>query len=465
MTAARGASAFLLALGSLGGLALASTGADLAAILLVIGTFLLHFVWEVRERGQGVIHLDLCFLAFFLAYALCVPIYAELGAKDLSRAIVSHALVICLLCVMGYALGTLVAVPQPAARASGHRPMRAAPPAPEAAVRAGYIVFAVGLALSVLAILLTVGFNAYLSAGYAGRALLKRDNGPIELGLYVCVSAIIAIFSGNALSSARSARSNLFVAAAILLFIGYTAFLGIRRPMFLLIMGLFASHSLIFRRPSLAVTAATLLPLVLLLATFAQYRQIISSAGVSEAVTFVQDNANADWLDLSKNELGAPFRTLYDTIGNEGAAGPRQYGLSYLIAPLYILPSILGLKVQSLSVQYTNRFFDQRFLDIGGNMGYFPATEAYVNFGYPGCVVIFALYAVLLGRLNGFFHARRTTSAILVTMFAVLVPWMAFFIRLDFASFMKGFFYSQLSSVLLIHFVAARMSASPGKPA
>lgn len=463
MMASRTAYAIGYMMASLGALLLAAAGAELAAILLQFGAFLLYFAGEVRLRAGGVVHLDLIFLAFFLVYALCVPLYAQFGGKDLAPAVVSEALVVCLLANLGYAFGAVFATTLPA-----QQTMQEAPPTarrlrldPTQVVRAGYIVFAVGLVLSIVAVLATVGFDAYLSAGYAGRALLKRENGPIEIGLYVCVSAIVAIYAATLMSGQKTTRSNLFVYACIVLFIGYTAFLGIRRPMFLLILGVFSAYSLIMRRPTLGRAALLMLPIALLLSTFAQYRQIISTAGVSEAVTFVQDNANADWLDLSNNELGAPFRTLYDTIAHE-RPGERQYGLSYLQAPLYMLPSSVGLKVESLSVQYTNRFFDQAFLDIGGNMGFFPATEAYVNFGYLGCLGIFALYAVVLRRLNGFFQARARSDAMLVASFAILVPWMAFFIRLDFASFMKGFFYSQVTALLLILVLARWMPGRRG---
>jgi oligosaccharide repeat unit polymerase len=237
------------------------------------------------------------------------------------------------------------------------------------------------------------------------------------------------------------------------MFIAYVGYLGIRRPIFLLVGGLFATYSVVHFRPKLLTALLIAIPVFLLFSTFSQYRQIISAEGPVATIEFIRDNASIDWLDVSNSELGAPFRTLYDELPNVDREG-HLYGRSYLIAPLYMLPSSINHGATSLSIDYTARYFDPRFIMIGGNMGYFPVTEAYYNFGLPGVVLMFALMAALLGHVNNRFFERWRGSPLAVAFFAVMIPWVAFFMRLDFASFAKSFLYSQFLCFPALYFMA-----------
>jgi len=317
--------------------------------------------------------------------------------------------------------------------------------------KGGQWVFLLGAVISVASIAFTTGFSKYLLAGYAGRSLLKQEVGPIEIGLYVSIIGLFSIFVANMISERKENLSKIFIAVIFIFFFLYISFLGIRRPFFLLGLGLLAGYSIVHHRPTLT----RILPIALLafffLTTFSQYRQLISTVGIVETVVFIQDNASWKWLDVSTGELGAPFRTLTDYIRIDGVWRENLLGASYAQTPAYVLPSFLTGGIQSLSVKYTHTFFSDDFIGIGGNMGFSPVTEAFLNYGPIGVFFVFIIFGFGLGKANRWFYSIGRGRTAYIVLFMMLVPWTAFFMRLDMASFAKGFLYSQLVPFFILY--------------
>lgn len=406
-----------------------------------------YILFAIRVRKSGPVHLDLVFLFFLLIYSFSVPLSNALTEKQYNQDIVRDAADICMLSYLGFAIGLLLD--------SGHHRRNAILyrfgwADAERMRKSGMWVFFMGAVASFAAIALTSGLSAYLSAGYAGRALLKREAGPVELGLYISIVGLFAVFAAVNHTGKRSPISKVFVALVFLFFFFYISFLGIRRPLFLLGLGLLSGISLIRHRPKMIVALPIGLLAFAFLTTFAQYRQLISTAGINETLLFIQSNASVEWFDVSDTELGAPFRTLMDYLGDDRRRTGMLLGSSYLESILYVFPSFLTGRLESLSVEYTNTFFSSDFISIGGNMGLFPVTEAYLNFGAFGAFVIVLLFGIFLSKVNRWFHGVGRGRASHIILFMMLVPWTAFFMRLDFASFSKGFLYSQLVPYFLI---------------
>lgn len=420
----------------------------------VLAAFSLNFfvfvVGAITLRKAGIVHLDLVFLTFLFIYSISVPLSNALEPKSYDQSALQNATELCMLAYFGFALGILF---QPRRTKKAALQIQPDPAQAIAFRRSGIIVFWIGVVLSIGAISLTTGFSEYLSAGYAGRALLKREAGPIEIGLYVCTAGLFAAYAGALLSNSQARATKLIVSIAFLFFLIYVSFLGIRRPLFLLALGLIAGYSIIRHRPNLRSSLLLFAPAFVFFTTFAQYRQLLSAFSLTETFTFIKENANWRWLDVSETELGAPFRSLLDYLSLPNNALDFQLGLSYVQAPVYIWPSFLTGGLQSLSVEYTHLFFSDEFISIGGNMGFFPVTEAYLNFGEVGVLIIFMLYGLGLTKANNWFHVHARSSLIAVTFFMTLVPWAAFFMRLDFSSFAKGFFYSQLVPLIAIYLI------------
>jgi hypothetical protein len=428
---------------------------SLAIAFWLIGG-LSSIVLQIYFRKAGVIHLDLCFSFFLFIYSISVPLSALIRGDNNSLLSLQLPIILCILAFWSFELGTFIA-----------RNKRLNLP-----IKTGNLSLATlskfstlgksicyfSLLFSLVIIILTTGFSSYFSSGYAGRSLLKREYGPIEIGLYIfCVGYFMELTSLwlDPLKKKLNARFMVVIGIG-LLFSVYCAFLGIRRPIFLIAVGSIAGLSLVKRKPHLLTFILFSITALVLFGTFAEYRQLLSSEqGLEFALDFIKSNATWEWLDFSESELGAPFKTLTDYLSLK----QRFYnipGSSYLTAPLYLLPRFLSFGITSPSVVYTNQFFDSNFIAIGGNMGFFPVTEAYLNFGELGIFSVFFLIGFILSTLNKWFQDRGATSPFAIVLFMIFTPWIAFFMRLDFSSCLKGLLYSQLVP-FLIPFLAASL--------
>lgn len=97
---------------------------------------------------------------------------------------------------------------------------------------------------------------------------------------------------------------------------------------------------------------------------------------------------------LESNEFVTPIQTLmYYVISGR----PLRWGWTYLSAPLLFIPrAIWPGKPESLSVQFLRDAFGYTSLQ---GYAYTPVTEAFINFGWVGPFVIFALLSWLMVKL------------------------------------------------------------------
>jgi len=308
--------------------------------------------------------------------------------------------------------------------------------------RIGWVVFLTGLLASFLALYLTVGLQAYFTAGYAGRALLKRGAGPVELGLYHAVFGFLMIALAGSMTKQkriRNARFFMFLLLFTIGFVSYVSFLGIRRPSFFLLFSLVVLLNLAYPRFNRKSVLAVGVPLVLLLAIFASFRQVLSDQGLLVALTYVSENISFEWLDLSVTELGAPFRVLLD-VTQTWSSDEYRFGYTFLQSIPNLLPSAFGVDVLSLSEEYTIRNFSSAYISIGGNMGFFPIAEGYVNAKWLGVVFYMIALGYLVSAIQ--FNALTKRSPMLLLCLVLTPPWFVFLVRTDMASYSKVLFYS-----------------------
>lgn len=421
--------------------------------ITVITSSSLYFYFVMYYRKMVIINLEQVFLLFFIIYSITFPLSYYLFPKSqFEPEVVYFSYLLCLFANIGYAFGLFIhSIFNSDNRVFEKKNIYEFSLDTNRLKRSGYITFMLGVIASFMAVMMTVGMNAYLTAGYAGRALIKREAGPIELGLYISVVGAVIVFCSYLLAPKKLKIELYILVSIIVFFFAYVSFLGVRRPSFLMLLALFSVYCVITRKVKVNRLLLYAVPLFLFFTTFAQYRQVISSSGVIETVYYIQENASLDWFDFSETELGAPFKTLYHISSDSDL--DYRYGLSYLSSVLYVLPSFINGGMQSLSVEYTYKYFSSDFISIGGNMGYFPVTEAYVNFGVLGPVFMFCLIAIILAWLNRQTYRLSNIKVFRLVLFAIAVPWIAFFMRLDFSSFMKGFVYSQLVPLIFAYFI------------
>jgi oligosaccharide repeat unit polymerase len=99
-------------------------------------------------------------------------------------------------------------------------------------------------------------------------------------------------------------------------------------------------------------------------------------------------------LILTQNEFVTPIFTLMHYVNN---VRPLRWGYTYVSAPLQFLPRAIWTdKPESLSLQFMRDAFGSTNL-IG--YAYTPVTEAFLNFGWVGPFLVFAVFSLLLVKL------------------------------------------------------------------
>ncbi|KTD06818.1 O-antigen polymerase [Legionella jamestowniensis] len=306
----------------------------------------------------------------------------------------------------------------------------------------GFVTVSLGVIALLIAISVSVGFSAYLSAGYAGRALIKREVGPIELGLYYSIVGFLFLAYSWLYDPVRKRRMlGFFLILFLLFFVIGVSYLGIRRPSFFLILSSLSMYFLKVRGRVSKKLILFSLACVFLFGIFASFRQVLSDQGVMAAFSYISGHFNLTWLDLSKSELGAPFRAMLQVKDHWFIDG-FQLGKSYMEAFINIIPSSILKFSASLSEQYTKEFFSADYIAIGGNMGFFPVAEGYLNFGTIGVFAEFFLVGSVIKYIEN--KAIVNPRPINVIWYAIVIPWFFFFLRTDFSSFLKSFVYSIL---------------------
>ena len=162
-----------------------------AKYLFLFLSFGLYITLVIRIRNSGLIHLDLVFFIFLFIYSFSVPLSYALTQQDYYQATIQESADLCMLAYSGYAFGLLL----DSGKNRKNAPLTLIDSKTAELIRkSGMWVFFIGALASVGAIAFTSGFSVYLSAGYAGRALLKQQEGPIELGLYFSIVGLFGIF-------------------------------------------------------------------------------------------------------------------------------------------------------------------------------------------------------------------------------------------------------------------------------
>lgn len=422
----------------------------LSVVLVAVGCFALATLLTSLKSACGIFSGSSIGILALGVYSLAVPVhhlfYADYNEEGI-RFVTSYCVLAALGQVMGY---YLLAKPRfSLTRASTPiNPMQDAYLEHKNDVRFGFYVLIFGLIAFVLAIAATVGFTAYLNAGYAGRALLKRESGPVELGLYYVIIGYLFIANGWLHKPRHAYRGWLIIFLGIFLlgFVVYVSVLGIRRPSFFIVIGALFLYFLKVQGKVPKKISGLSLICVFLFGIFASFRQVLSDQGAAVAVSYVLENFDLMWLDLSVTELGAPFRAMLAVKDHWGTEG-LLLGSSYFDAFLNLLPSAFIKFRESLSVQYTHAFFSADYIAIGGNMGFFPVAEAYLNFGGLGVWLEFFLLGLVLKTIEN--AAVNHPTKVQAVIYAITVPWFFFFLRTDFSSFLKSFSYSVIPVFVL----------------
>lgn len=151
---------------------------------------------------------------------------------------------------------------------------------------------------------------------------------------------------------------------------------------------------------------------------------------------------------LTIGEFVVPFETLPQMIKSVGAEVSPLYGLSYLRAPLFIIPSVLFPdRPQALANWYMEEFYGGGN-DLNEGRQFFFMSEAYLNWGPLGALLIVLLWGIFWGALHRYMLLSGGAPGV-VLLYALSVAFMFRCIAGDFVSMLVGLPQQSLSAAIV----------------
>ncbi len=151
---------------------------------------------------------------------------------------------------------------------------------------------------------------------------------------------------------------------------------------------------------------------------------------------------------LSIGEFVVPFETLPQMIRTTGITEDPWLGRSFVAAPAYLIPGVIFPdRPQSLTRWYMRQFYGGES-KLNEGRAFFFLSEAYMNFGPVGVVLIALLWGWLWGGLRQWvLYSRREPAVVLI--YALLTAYMFRCIAGDFSTLIAGTTQQSLSIVIV----------------
>jgi hypothetical protein len=170
------------------------------------------------------------------------------------------------------------------------------------------------------------------------------------------------------------------------------------------------------------------------------------STDTAERVT--SDDKAGFFYTLTIGEFVVPFETLPQMVRTIGVSDMPWLGLSYVRAPLYMIPSVIYPdRPLALANWYMKRFYGDGY---GLNEGrqFFFLAEAYMNFAVAGIVVVALGWGWFWGVLHRWM-LRSSGSPSAVLIYALAVAFMFRCIAGDFSTLLVGLTQQSLVAALI----------------
>ena len=188
----------------------------------------------------------------------------------------------------------------------------------------------------------------------------------------------------------------------------------------------------------------TLSMLLIFFMVYQQYRQYFTY-GYTRGVTAIKDMKSKESESYKETELYySEFGMVYITNICTAKYHPELlYGKSYIEGMIKPIPIISKMTYEWLGYNqdidtidvWLSTIYIQCF-EAGGGLGYSPASEAYINFNYLGCLSIGFIIGLLLNLLYKKLYNDKN-----IIIYSILFPLAFLFNRTDFLGFTTEFFW------------------------
>ena len=218
----------------------------------------------------------------------------------------------------------------------------------------------------------------------------------------------------------------------LILFIVFNLAIGDRRVLLGLIVSLVGILYL-YRFVSNRVIVVIGLVLLIFFQVFSKLRHLSNNPG--KMIEFAKNKWQIEWLDLSSGESAGHYIVFNDILKNKEKLD-KMYGLTYIKAPLIIVPKfVYPDRYQGLSYWFVNKFYPGT-AKRGGGFAFSIVAEAYLNFGFLGTFFIGLIFGIIFARIwivtmFKYKTALSQTIYMLLLLFIITLP------RADFSAILK----------------------------
>ena len=368
-----------------------------------------------------------------------------------------YAIYIVALALCSFHLGALIAISSAKVRSSQARSSLAVPNATLRYV-GGWLVLIAIVPMSILMKQAVTGVmrDGYGVALYTNEAATSFAATPSVLAAFLVPGAFL-LLAGSAKRAGLRAATAIIVAlySSSLLFIGWRG-----AAIAVAIAYVWLWHRCVRAIPRAAIPALGAL-LLAIMPAIAAMRNLTGQDRISFD-TFIQSVQDAKAFSAIE-EMGGTWETVAHTITLVPTERPYDYGASYGLSALTVLPNLFwdvhpALRYGSPETWLVRRVAPWAAVR-GGGLGFSFIGEAYLNFGFAGCVFTIGALGFLLARAvrwaEGIGHPLA--FAFVASALAASVKY----VRADSTELVRPLIWYAIGPYLLVLLLSKRKKASP----
>ena len=289
----------------------------------------------------------------------------------------------------------------------------------------------------------TIGISTFLTLAYNSDLYQTADLRIYKTALSMTGTMILIALTGTSTRSQR--RIALFAAGAL---VAYLAMVGDRGYAFMFTL----AFAFAWRSLGYAISRRTLVAAALCCVIAAPTIRLARALEASER-SFQETLKDADYLGTLE-EMGSSFKTLAGTVTLVPEEQPYRLGGSYVAAASYVLPNLgseLGRGFKRLEqldpALWITAVMEPATYAVGGGLGYSAIAEPYLNFGFVGVAVFFAIAGALLAASD--VRVPGTATGMTIAVRAVVLYPLLVTARNDMTNFVRPAMWGLLILVFI----------------
>ena len=315
---------------------------------------------------------------------------------------------------------------------------------PTAAKLVAWGLIAMGGGLLLYLVVAVIGLGTLLQSTYGGRYVLLRGMGPLMSGLSMLTIGGVILYAEDVRRGRTLMSVGMLVALAAL--VVWTGVLESRSALVQAVVAFLVVRHASGRRVRTFVFVLMGTALMAGGIVLSLVRGLGSLQHAREVPRYAYNPAN--------NEFGSPLVTVSEIVEFIPARQEYRLGSTYLMVAANMVPLALWPGRPHAPSEWYSATFYPSYFESGGGFAFSPVAEAYLNFGYAGVALVFLLIGGAVATVERKFELYESLPPWVGVSYALIVPWLVIFFRLDLTSFVKSYLLLTLVPMLLVAVVA-----------